>query len=58
MKVYPVFLRYVHDRQDVLQKIFSNEKQAIEYCKIPEGERPSGLCYLRYEEWEVITNEN
>lgn len=54
MKVYPVFLRYVHDRQDVLQKIFSNEEQAIEYCKIPEGERPSGLCYLRYEEWEVI----
>ena len=54
MKVYVVFLRYVHDRQDVIQKVFKIEPQAKEYCKLPDGEKPSGLCYLRYEEHEVI----
>lgn len=29
-------------------------EQAKEYCKLPEGMKPSGLCYLYYEEYEVL----
>lgn len=54
MKVYPVFLYYVSSRESKLQKIFKTEEQAEEYCKLPEGEKPSGLCKLYWEEWEVL----
>lgn len=52
-KVYICFLYYVHDRSSTILAIFDSEEKAKEYCKLPEGERPSGLCHLNYKEYEV-----
>jgi len=53
MKVYIVYLYYVHDRSREIVKIFDTEEKAKEYCKPEEGTVPSGLCVLNYKEYEV-----
>lgn len=51
MKVYVVYLYYVHDRPREIVKIFDTEEKAKEYCKPPEG--TVQMCVLNYKEYAV-----
>lgn len=53
MNKYEEALQNLTEIEMTMNAWTDSEEKAKEYCKLPEGKRPSGLCYLSYKEYEV-----